>query len=141
MALLTLMDVINREAFRLGLPWLQKSAVYLMIWGGFLGAALTTARGAHLRPEVTDRLWPKKTRPLIHSVEEFLTGLFCAAMAVLSISYVMDSKSMGDSNVATGLPIWVIQLVIPYSFASMAIRHLAYAFLPKLRPKKPGPAH
>jgi len=138
MTVLTLTDVLGREVFKTGVVWAQKSAVYLMIWGGFLGSSLTSATGGHLRPELADKLWPKKLRPFIGSLEQALTAAFCLGLFYLATSYVSSSRELGDLNVVTGLPVWVIQLVIPYTFLSMGLRHLAYAIWPKLRPVKTG---
>ncbi len=137
MAVLTLLDVISREALRSGVVWAQKSSVYLMIWGGFLGATLTTARGTHLRPEIADRLCPARLHGLLAVLGNLMTSVFCGGMAFFAIRYVLETRSMGDVSVVTGVPVWVVQLVIPYVFASMAVRFLAYSFWPALRPPKP----
>lgn len=135
MATFTLFDVISREAFQIGHAWAQKSAVYLMIWGGYLGATLASARGTHLKPEIADQIWPAKFKPLLHFLEHLGTALFCGGMAYFAWSYLNETISMGDEGVTTGLPIWAIQIVIPYIFTSMAIRHLFYAVFSDLRPQ------
>jgi TRAP-type C4-dicarboxylate transport system permease small subunit len=58
-------DVMARELFQTGLPWAQKASVQLMIWAGFLGAALMVQKGDHLRPEAGDKLWKGKMTSIV----------------------------------------------------------------------------
>jgi TRAP-type C4-dicarboxylate transport system permease small subunit len=134
MTLLVLLDIIGREVLQTSFPWAQKSAVYLMIWMGFVGACLTSAKGAHLRPEIADKLWRGVGKTLSQFLEQALIATFCGGMAYLAWDYVGESKTMGDLSVVTGTPMWMIQAAIPYTFASMAIRHSFYAFFPGLKP-------
>lgn len=63
-----------------------------------------------------------------------MTAGFCLGLAWISFHYVMGSRELAESNVVTGVPIWVSQLVIPWTFLSMAIRHLCFTFKAELRP-------
>ena len=76
MTLLVIFDVFSREILNQGIPWAQKSAVYLMIWGGFLGAVMISEKAGHLRPEVADALWGKK-QWLFVKIQNIITILFC----------------------------------------------------------------
>ena len=57
-----ILDILGREVFSQGFPWAQKLSVYLMIWAGFLGSSITNNKGAHLRPEIADKLWPESMK-------------------------------------------------------------------------------
>lgn len=134
MTFFVLLDIFSREVLSISFPWAQKSAVYLMIGLGFIGAALTSSQGKHLRPEIADQLWKGKTKIIVGMIEQLVIASFCLTMAYVGTGYVIESKSMGDVSVVTGIPLWIVQVVIPYAFASMSIRHLIFAFYPKLRP-------
>ena len=67
LSVLISLDIFGRELFSHGFHWAQKTSVYLMIWAGFLGSSLTNNKGAHLRPEIADKLWRKV-------LKEFFTG-------------------------------------------------------------------
>ena len=105
-----------------------------MIWLGFIGASLTSAKGAHLRPEIADKLWRGVGKKIADALAQLITAAFCLGMAYLAYRYVMESKAMGDVSVVTGIPLWIVQLAIPYTFASMALRHFAYSIMPAIRP-------
>jgi TRAP-type C4-dicarboxylate transport system permease small subunit len=134
MTLLVLLDIFSREVLKVSFPWSQKSAVYLMIWLGFVGASLTSAKNAHLRPEIADKLWQGKLKPVGGFLEQLVIATFCLTMAYVSAGYIQESKTMGDHSVVTGIPMWILQLAIPYAFTSMGFRHLIYSLIPSIKP-------
>lgn len=125
------LDVGARELFKVGIPWAQKGAVYMMIWAGFLGAILITQKVEHLRPEVADKLWKGKLRPFYLRFHNLMVFGFTLTMAYYSYQYVMESKEFGDRNVIIDMPMWLMQAIIPYTFLSMSLRYLYFIFFPK----------
>ncbi len=123
-------DVGAREIMKTGIPWAQKGAVYMMIWAGFLGAILVTQKFEHLRPEVADKLWKSKLRVPYLRFHNLLVFSFSVAMAYYSFGYVMESKEFGDRNVIIDMPMWFLQVIIPYTFSSMSLRYFYFIFFP-----------
>jgi len=139
LTLLVVMDVGARELYQTGIPWAQKGAVYMMIWSGFLGAILVTHKVEHLRPEIADKIWKGPLKSFYLRFHNFLVFLFTAAMAWYSVQYVIESKSFGDVNVVLGIKMWILQLIIPYTFTSMSLRYLYFIVFP--REKNPEAVH
>lgn len=126
------LDVFSREVMKTGIPWAQKGAVYMMIWAGFIGAILVTQKVEHLRPEVADKFWKgPRLKAFYLRAHNFLVFCFTAAMTYYSFLYVMESKEFGDRNVIIDMAMWLLQVVIPYAFASMSLRYLYFTFSPK----------
>lgn len=134
LTLIMFADVGARELFKGGMAWAQKLSLHLMFWAGLLGVAVVSSKGAHLRPEMGEKLWPEKLKPVLKAIEHFLIAAFCAAMAIVAIKFVLQSKADGQRNPVTDIPLWILQSVLPYTFISMTLRHLAYSFIPALRP-------
>ncbi|AFM13697.1 Tripartite ATP-independent periplasmic transporter DctQ component [Turneriella parva DSM 21527] len=132
---LMVMDVFGRNVLKDGIVWAQKLSLHLMLWAGLLGASITSSKGGHLRPEIADKLWPKSFQPVLKSLEHFLISAFCATMAFFALKYILHSLETGDKTPVTELPMWLVQGVIPYTLASMAVRHFTYAFISEIRPK------
>lgn len=133
------LDVGTREIMKTGIPWAQKGAVYMMIWAGFLGAILITHKVEHLRPEVADKLWSGKLKGLYLRIHNLLVLIFTLSMAYYSYGYVLESKEFGDRNVIIDMSMWVLQVIIPYTFLSMSLRYLYFIFFP--REKDPQAVH
>lgn len=136
---LVIFDVAAREIMKTGIPWAQKGAVYMMIWAGFIGAVLMAQKVEHLRPEVADKLWKGRSKIWYLRIQNFLVFVFCVAMAKYSVDYVIESREFADRNVIIDMPMWVLQLVIPYCFTSMSLRYLYFTFSP--REKDPQAVH
>ena len=130
MTALVIFDVISREIFNTGLPWAQKSAVYLMIWSGFLGAIMISEKAAHLRPEVADKIWGEKGKILFVRIQNLVSILFCSFFMFASYRYVSQSFEFGDKSVVLDIPLWILQLIIPYMFFSILLRHLYFLLNP-----------
>lgn len=134
MSILVIVDIAGREIFSGGIAWAQKMAVYLMIWAGFLGASLTAHKGTHLRPEIADGLWPKKALPLFHRLRHFFTALFSIYFAYHSYLYVYESWELGDTSPVLDLSIWIVQIVIPLTFALIGFKSLIFSIWTDLMP-------
>lgn len=131
MTVLVVMDVMARELFNSGHPWAQKGAVFLMIWAGYLGAIQVSNKAAHLRPQIADKVWGEQHQVLFVRIQNFVTLLFCAIFSYAAFFYVLDSQELGDKSVVTGIPLWILQLVIPYTFFSMALRNIYFMLHPQ----------
>ncbi len=134
-----MLDVGAREIIKTGIPWAQKGAVYMMIWAGFLGAILVAHKVEHLRPEVADKLWQGKLKPLYLRIHNALIFIFTVTMCYYSFLYVQESRGFGDRNILIDMPMWLLQAVIPYCFFSMSLRYLYFIYSP--REKDPGAVH
>ncbi len=132
-------DVGAREFFRVGLPWAQKGAVYMMIWAGFIGSIVVCHKVEHLRPEIADKIWKGRARPLYLRLQNLCVLAFTVAMTFYSIRYVTESREFGDRNILLNIPMWILQLIIPYTFLSMSLRSAYFIFFPK--EKNPEAVH
>ena len=148
-ALLLIYDVVLREAITpaLGLFGIdarslvlygsQKIAVYLLICGAFAGIGIATWTGAQLVPKVGERVFPSTWDVSTNRLADVFTFAFLSAVTVISAIYVYDtylSGQRGSSGVS--IEIWKVQIALPLGFASAAIRYLAFAIWPDLRPEE-----
>jgi len=133
---LVLVDIGARELLKNSLPWAQKLAVYCMIWAGFIGASLVSAKNAHLRPEMADKLWSKffgEEQGSLYFVrmQNIILCIFCITLGYYSFQYILESYEFAEKNIVLDVPTWILQLAMPYTFLSMFVRHLYFVFNPK----------
>jgi len=133
-ALALMADVLAREFFGDGIFGAQRFAVWTNAVAGLLGFAIVTAERGHLRPQVADRLVPRVLEPHIDRIGEVVSALICLALAWVAVQFVRSSAMLGERGMAIPILVWPIQLVLPWMFFSSAMRHLAYAAWPALRP-------
>ena len=129
-------DVLLREvgvSFILGV---QRMCVYAMIQTGFLGLGLAAARGRHLRPRFADALVPKRFVPLVRRIGSFSMAAIFGYFIIFGVKFVMEAIEYGDLARTIKIPLWIVQLVVPYAFFSTALRYLIYGIFPDLNPEE-----
>lgn len=131
---LLIADVAARELFSSSVWGAQRISVYAMIFTGFLGLGLATATGRHLRPTLADGLLPAQLAGAAQRLGNLLMAAVFLAFAWFAFEFVRESWIFGDLARVIRIPVWWLQLVIPYAFASTALRHILYALWPATQP-------
>ncbi|MFH1807205.1 MAG: TRAP transporter large permease subunit [Pseudomonadota bacterium] len=124
LGLMTLLPIINGVA-----RWVQGSgfpdsivyAQHLTLVVAFVGAVIASRRREHLSLSAAAELLPR-------SINRW-TGVFASATGAtvtLVLAYAgvvfVQAESEGILKLAIGLPVWVIELVIPIGFSIVALR-------------------
>jgi TRAP-type C4-dicarboxylate transport system permease small subunit len=121
-----------------GLLWAQKVAMVLLIWVAMLGASIATYDRSHLSLEMGEKIWPKKILHWVKAFAHAVTAAFSFAFLAVSVEMVSSQRARGThiAEAVTAadpipfihsLPTWVAFLIVPYAFASMAVRFLGQA--------------
>ncbi len=134
MAVALLADVISRRVFQTGLIGATEVAVVGMIAVAMFGIGIATDEGAHLRPRLFDRLFPKSAEGLVDRAASFVTGAFFTVFAALSVWMVIESAGLGDRTEIMNFPVWMLQSMIAIAFATNAARSFVFAADPSLKP-------
>jgi len=128
-------DLLGREVLGSGIFGAQRVAVYATVVAGLIGFALATAENRHLRVQAIDRLLPRRWDGALDRAASVVSAVICLWLAWFAWRFVGQTFAVGERSMTLGIPVWPIQIVLPYAFASAALRHLAFAISPALRPK------
>ncbi len=120
MMLLPVAEIILRKLFHVGISGSTVFVQHLVLFVGMLGGAvaarenrlLSLASSAFLKDT-----WKKGAVVFSNAFAVAMTALLCAA----SVLFVLSRKEAGEV-LANGIPVWLIQAVLPAGFALMAIR-------------------
>lgn len=132
-ASLLIYDVIGREVFGTSFLGADQLAVYGAIIAGFLGLTLATSDNAHLRPAFMDFVF-RGREGLAVRLGDAISCIFFLAAAVVAWSFVAVSMEAQDRAPVFYFVVWPLQIIIPYAFASCAIKHGIFALRPGLKP-------
>ena len=132
---LLLTDVMSREIIGEPVWGAQKLAVFGAIIAAFLGLCLSTASNSHLRPQFADTWFPRRWSPGIGRTGDAISAALLVTLAFVAVGYVAESIANHERAAVLYLPLWPIQIVLPYAFFSSALRHLAFAAFPDLKPQ------
>jgi TRAP-type C4-dicarboxylate transport system permease small subunit len=134
MVLTAFAQIVLRNFLGTGLSGSEPLVRYLVLWVGFIGAALAVRQERHITIEVFSLLKPGKSSRLLSALPLLASTLVCAGMTYAAVKFVRDEAQMGNS-VFLGLPAWVPELIIPIAFGVMTLR-----FLLRLASSARGPA-
>lgn len=133
---LLLGDVIMREAGGGSIWGAQRVSVYLMIVVGFMGLGLAASTGRHLRPQVFDRMIVGQLSSIADRIGSVLMMIIFGYAALVSLDYLQDAIDYNETARVIQIPMWYIQVVIPYAFFSTATRYAIFAYDPTSRPEE-----
>jgi TRAP-type C4-dicarboxylate transport system permease small subunit len=102
--LINFAGVLGRYLFGVAVLGADEVQIFLMVWITFLGAAIVTWRGQHLRMDVLVAYLPAKARAALRLVEA-LTLLALACVVVWqSALYVHQMMAVDRRSDAAGIP-------------------------------------
>jgi tripartite ATP-independent transporter DctM subunit len=139
MVLLPLAEIVSRRVFSRGIPGSGPIVQHLTLWVGFLGAAIA-ARDGKLLALATGTFIPAGAW---RRAARILAAAFGACSAVVLAwggwQMAMIEREAG-TNIGGGIQAWVAQLVLPISFALIAVRLVWRPGFNALNPESTGSA-
>lgn len=129
---LLLADVFAREFLSHSIWGAQKLAVFGAIIAGILGLTIAVGNNAHLRANFADKVLPFAWAD---RVGDLVSAAIFAGLCWYAIEFVSESIEFRDRAEVIRIPLWPIQLVFPYAFATAGLRHLIFFAMPELKPE------
>ena len=121
MVVLPLAEIAIRKVLAGGIPGAIPVVQHLTLWVGFVGAMLA-AREGKLVALATASFIPKGwLGSVAGAFSAFVGAMVCATLARGSIDLIVAERDLA-SEIATGVPTWTAQVVIPVAFAVIAAR-------------------
>ena len=124
-------QIFLRNVFGGGFSWADPFLRTLVVWAAMLGALAAVHEDKHIAIDVLQRFLPRGAQRAARVVTMLFAAGICAAMAWYSIGFV--GIDFGSPANATGdgvpwLPAWVLEVILPFGFAMMALRFVLRAF-------------
>jgi C4-dicarboxylate transporter DctQ subunit len=121
MIVIAFLQIVLRNLFSTGLTWGDPLVRNLVLWVGFIGAALATKEGKHINIDVVSRWMPPFGKGLI----EFLTRLFsffiCGLLTFAAFKFIKNEAQMGNVTFLR-IPAWIPEIILPIVFGLMVLR-------------------
>ena len=126
MALLPVLELFMRGLFGRSLPGSLGYVQNLTLWVGFLGAIIASREGRHLNLSTGLLTLPARAQRLADAATGAVsaavgTGLFWASLRFVE-SELSDPVRLGG-----WLPLWCVELVLPFSFLIITVRFVLRA--------------
>lgn len=130
MVFLAFLQIALRNAFGIGLIWIEPLVRQMLLWVALAGAMVATRDHNHIRMDAVSRFLPPGR---IKSA----SGLLCDTFATLVCGLLTYSTFLvffGEfkdpllGNIMPGLPHWASLLTLPIAFGVMTLRFLRFSF-------------
>jgi len=121
MILTAFLQIVLRNFFSTGLAWGDPLVRYLVIWVGFIGAAIATKEGKHITIEIVSHWLSGQANRYLQSASHLFSAIVCGLLTWAALKFVRVEALMGGSAIFD-LPVWVPQVIIPVAFGIMTLR-------------------
>jgi TRAP-type C4-dicarboxylate transport system permease small subunit len=129
MILMAFVQIVLRNFFATGIDWGDALVRYLVVWVGFVGAAIAVREGKHITIDVFS-LWLGSTRQrAVQAVSYLCSAVICGLLTWAGVKFIRFEAEMGGTAFSK-LPVWVPELIIPVSFGLMTLRYALRLIMP-----------
>ncbi|MBT3922675.1 MAG: TRAP transporter small permease [Nitrospina sp.] len=123
MILLSFGQMLLRNFFDLGIIWGDTLLRQWVLWLGFLGASMAAKQNKHISIEVFSNFLSPYWKQIIKSFTQLAAGIISGFLAWSAWSFMIFEKE-SESVLFLDLPVWIFQIVLPYSFIVIALRFI-----------------
>lgn len=127
MVTLAFLQVILRH-FGLGLLWGETVLKHLVLWTGFLGAALAASAEKHFAWEAAHVSAPERLKPWLRLTANLAGAVITAILLSASWTYFTDDRASGAELMTVGgvvVKSWIASAGIPLGFA-LVLTHMLF---------------
>jgi tripartite ATP-independent transporter DctM subunit len=124
MVLLSLTEALLRELFHTGISGASAIVQHLVLVVGMLGGAVAAREGRLLSLSTVLALIEGRRKSVAIVVSSAFAVTVSVFLCLASVQYISFTKPAGKV-LAYGVPVWVVQSILPLAFAAIAFRLLA----------------
>jgi TRAP-type C4-dicarboxylate transport system permease small subunit len=122
MIILAVSQIISRNLFGQGVVWIDPLLRTLVLWIGLSGAVVATRFDNHIKIDIFTKYFPAHITKIIQRFVYLFTLSVCLLIAWHAARFVYSEYEYG-TIAFSGVPAWITALIIPLSFALIAIRY------------------
>ena len=122
MIIVAFSQIVLRNFFSTGIAWGDSLVRYLVVWVGFVGAAVAAKEEKHITIDVLARWITGAGKITIATISHFSSAAICGLLTYAGIKFIWFEAQMGGTAFFN-LPVWVPELIIPITFGLMTLRY------------------
>lgn len=121
MLLLPVTEILLRNVFKTGVSGSSAIVQHLTLIVGMLGGAIAARDRRLLALSPVQKLLKGRALAAAHVFSSGFAAAVCFFLCLASLQYVLEVKPLGKILVY-GLPVWVVQLILPIGFGLITVR-------------------
>jgi len=128
MVLLAFLQVVLRNVFSSGFLWADTFLRYLVVWVGFIGAAIAAKEERHISIEVLTKFVSPTIKNLASLITNLAAAIVCYYLYTASVQFLEFGLSP-DTLVFESIPLLYVFSIIPIGFLLMLFHFIIRAVL------------
>jgi TRAP-type C4-dicarboxylate transport system permease small subunit len=128
MVLLAFLQVILRNFFSTGIMWADTFLRYLVLWVGFLGAAVSTQEERHINIDALTRFFSPYIKNIISIITNGIAAVTCYYLLKASIDFIKIGLP-ANLTLFENIPMIYFIVIIPIGFGLMCLHFLIRVIL------------
>jgi TRAP-type C4-dicarboxylate transport system permease small subunit len=117
-------QVVLRYGFNTGLAWSETIFILFTVAGMLFAGSRAVAEDKHVRVDLLYMVIPDRLRRAFILFAHVVTGALCAFYAVCGFLYVRFVHMIDTVQVDTGIPDWIVYLLVPVTMGAFALRYV-----------------
>lgn len=128
MVALSFLQVVLRGAFAGGFLWADTFLRHLVLWLGFIGAAVAAGENKQFAMDAAARAFTGRLKAGLEVLACLFTAAVCAIMAKASWVFLIEEMNTGGVLFSIGedlhAPIWYFEIILPAGFLLLLVHYL-----------------
>jgi TRAP-type C4-dicarboxylate transport system permease small subunit len=121
-------QVVLRNFFSGGIVWGDILLRHLVLWLGFLGAALATSGERHLNIDILTRYLPDRLKGVVATLSNVFAAVVCFLLFQASFTFIQFDIA-NNNTVFAEIPSWYAEIIIPVGFGLLTFHFIVRAIL------------
>jgi len=127
MVSLSFLQVILRGFFSAGFLWADTFLRHMVLWIGFLGAAVAASQNKQFAMDAAHRFFEGRTKAAVAILTHIATGAICWILMRSSWDFLLNEKKSGAILFSFGesfhVPTWYAEVILPVGFGLILIHY------------------
>jgi TRAP-type C4-dicarboxylate transport system permease small subunit len=123
MIFLAFSQVVLRNFFGTGILWADPLVRHLLIWAGFLGAAIATHEEKHISIDALSKFFSPRWKAVSQIVTSLFAVIVCYYLADAALTFLFDERDSG-SDFVLGFKTWHAILILPAGYWLMGVHFI-----------------
>lgn len=123
MIALAVLEVVLRNFFQLSLVWIEPILQNGVLWIALLGTMIGSRRDQQIRIDIASHYLPASVQRWLSVLLDLVTACICLMVAWYSADFVLTNQIEDGGMAFTGMPSWVLQIIIPIGFLNIGLRY------------------
>lgn len=119
-------QILLRNAFSIGLPWIDELLRLILLWLAMIGAVAASREHKQIAIDILSRFLAPHRLRWVELVTSSFTAVVTGALCFYSARFVQQSYEFEDQLLGDW-PAWLFQIILPIGFGLMAYRYVVRA--------------